>query len=163
MGSDSRRGRGSNPQRLGFSPTSLIIPIGTWVPQNPAGWRLDVPTKPTNPGAQFSPMPVAPSAFFPGGLDLRDLPRNGQATAAPALSSLYLIFIYLWLSLSLSFLTAPSGLWDLSSPTRYETQIHAVQVPNPNYWTTRELPQMGNIDKCVLASILLRPVFGGSF
>ena len=110
------------PQRLGFSPTSLITPIGTWVPKNPAGWRLEIPTKSTNTGAQFSLTPVAPSPFFPGGLNLRDLSRNVQTTTAPALSSLYLIFIYLSFSLSLSlfffFLTAPSGLWDLSSLTR---------------------------------------------
>ena len=60
-------------------------------------------------------------------------------------------------------LSVPHGLWDLSSPTRDGTQIPAVQVPNANYWTARELPQMGDIDKCVLASILLRPVFWGSF
>ena len=38
----------------------------------------------------------------------------------------------------LSFLTAPQGLWDLSSPMRDEPMCPA--VPSLNHWVTREVP-----------------------
>ena len=34
----------------------------------------------------------------------------------------------------------PSGLRDLSSPTRDQTQAPAVKALSPNHWTTREFP-----------------------
>ena len=34
------------------------------------------------------------------------------------------------------------GLWDLSSPTRDQTQALAVKVPSPNHWTTREFSKL---------------------
>ena len=41
---------------------------------------------------------------------------------------------------SVFILEAPRGLWDLSSATRDWTWATAVKAPNPNHWTTRELP-----------------------
>ena len=35
------------------------------------------------------------------------------------------------------FLTAPQGLWNLSSLTRDQTQASAVKVQSPNDWPTK--------------------------
>ena len=34
----------------------------------------------------------------------------------------------------------PCSLWDLSSPTRDQTQAMAVKAKSINHWTTREIP-----------------------
>ena len=39
-----------------------------------------------------------------------------------------------------SFLAAPHGMRDLSSPTRNEPEPPAVEAQSPNHWTTREFP-----------------------
>ena len=41
---------------------------------------------------------------------------------------------------SFFFLAAPCSLWDLSFPSRDQTQAPAVKVQSPNHWTTREFP-----------------------
>ena len=38
------------------------------------------------------------------------------------------------------FLAAQCSLWDLSSPTRDQTQALAVKARSPNHWTAREFP-----------------------
>ena len=48
-------------------------------------------------------------------------------------------------NLILFILAAQRGLWDLSSPTRDQTQAsthtHTVEEQSPNHWTPREFPQ----------------------
>ena len=31
-------------------------------------------------------------------------------------------------------------MWDLSSSTKEQTHVHAVDVQSPNHWTTRNFP-----------------------
>ena len=46
---------------------------------------------------------------------------------------------HMHLKLSFFFATL-HGLWDLSSPTRDQTQALAVKAWNSNHWTAREFP-----------------------
>ena len=46
-----------------------------------------------------------------------------------------------WLSSS-SFLATPHGMWDLGSPTKDWIHAPTVEAWSPNYWTTREVPQV---------------------
>ena len=39
-----------------------------------------------------------------------------------------------------SFMAAPQDMWDLSSPTRNQTQPPAVEAQSLNHWTAREVP-----------------------
>ena len=72
------------------------------------------------------------------------------------------------LFLLLFIFAIPCGLWDLSSPTRDQIQVHGSDSPSLNHWIAKEVPQpvfwgLANgymqLDlflNCVLNSIILR-------
>ena len=54
-------------------------------------------------------------------------------------------FFFFCFNLYFYFLATFHCIWDPSSPTRIEPMPAAVEAPNPNHWTTREVPPEMNI------------------